>query len=233
MMNVQDLLTLFRNMADDEAKPYFWSDDVFYLYLTDAINKYCEKGKAIRDHTSSLTTLEYTPDYPWVALDEKVLKLISAYDDATKTKLRVLDWETYEDRGTDQPSADYNAFLSISRYPDQTGSVYSVITGMEEDKLRLVNIPVVSGTLSLIIDRYPLYPISENNQDIEGVPDTDRMCLLDWVMHRAYNHQDSELFDPNKSALSRAMFLAEMQEVDSRDMKKKHRPNVASGYGGI
>lgn len=232
-MKTEDLLSIFRNMADDVAEPYFWSDDIFYAYLTDAINKYCELGKAIRDHTSSLTTLEYTADNPWVPLDEKVLRVIAAYDDVTKTKMTVLDWETYESEGIDRSSADYNTYLTVHRYPDSTGRVHSVIMGMEDNKLRLVNIPVENGTLSLIIERYPLYPISENNLDIEGVPITDRLHLLEWVMHRCYAHQDAEMFDPQKSELARLNFLNAMREVDSRNMKKTNRPNRATGYGGI
>lgn len=232
-MNVEDLLSLFRNMADDEATPYFWPDDVFYIYLTDAINKYCEKGKAIRDHTSSLTLIEYTANSPWVKLDEKVIKLISAYDVGTKTKLHILDWDTFSNTGGGSTGSDYTTLLSVSRYPDAVGSVYSIITGMEEDKLRLVNIPTVSGALTLIIERYPLYPISESNLKIEGVPDADRISLLDWVMFRSYAHQDAEIFDPDKSIIARTSFLEEMKEVDSRDMKKNHRPNAITGYGGI
>lgn len=232
-MKTEDLLGIFRNMADDMAKPYFWSDDIFYAYLTDAINKYCEYGKAIRDHTSPLTILEYTADNPWVLLDEKVLRVISAYDDATKTKLRVLDWEAFEQQGIDQSSSDYNTYLTVHRYPDSVGTVYSVITGMEDNKLRLVNIPVSNGTISLVVERYPLYSINENNLDIEGVPVTDRLTLLDWVMHRCYAHQDAEMFDPQKSALSRIVFMDAMKEVDSRNMKKVVKPNQATGYGGI
>ena len=232
-MNTEDLLGIFRNMADDVAEPYFWSDEIFYAYLTDAINKYCELGKAIRDHTSSLTILEYTADNPWVSLDEKVLRVIAAYDDATKTKLKVLDWEAYESEGIDRSSADYNTYLTVHRYPDSTGTVYGAITGMEDNKLRLVNTPVINGTLSLIIERYPLYPISENNLDIEGVPVTDRLHLLEWVMHKCYAHQDAEMFDPQKSELARLNFLSAMKEVDSRNMKKITRPNKVTGYGGI
>lgn len=232
-MKTEDLLSIFRNMADDEAKPYFWSDDIFYAYLTDAINKYCEQGKAIRDHTSPLTILEYTADSPWVKLDEKILRVISAYDDATKTKIRLLDWEVFEQQGIDRSSADYNTFLTVHRYPDATGNVYSAISGMDEGQLRLVNIPETNGTLSLIIERYPLYPISENNQDIEGVPVTDRLHLLEWVMHKCYAHQDAEMFDPQKSEVSRLNFVTAMKEVDSRHMKKNNRPNKATGYGGI
>jgi len=232
-MNACDLLEVFRTMADDVAKSYFWTDDIFYVYLNDAINKYCEKGKAIRDHTSELTLLEYTANDPWVILDEKVLKILSVYDNTTKSKLRLLDWDTFENSSSQQESADYNTFLSISRYPNATGTVFSAITGMEEDRLRLINIPVIDGSLLLIIDRYPLKEVNEGNTDIEGVPKPDRLTLLDWVMYRAYAHQDAETFDPDKSAISRAAFLAEMKEVDSRDLKKKHRSSSASGYGGI
>jgi hypothetical protein len=232
-MNADDLLSVFRNIADDVAKPYFWSDDTFYLYLTDAINKYCELGKPIRDHTSPLTTLEYTADSPWVLLDEKVLRVISAYDDSTKTKLKVLDWEAYESEGIDRSSADYNTYLTIHRYPDTAGMVYGAIMGMEDNKLRLVNIPVVNGTISVVIERYPLYPISENNLDIEGVPETDRLSLLDWVMHKCYAHQDAEMFDPQKSQLAKLNFEAAMLEVDSRRMKKRVAPPRATSYGGL
>ena len=232
-MKTEDLLGLFRATVDDVAKPYFWSDDIFYIYLTDAINKYCEYGKAIRDHTSSLTVLEYTTGSPWVLLDEKILRIISAYDGTTKIKIRLLDWEMFETQGGNHSSSDYNAYLSVQRYPDTTGDVYGAIMGMEDNKLRVFNIPVASGTISAVIERYPLYPISETRQDIEGVPITDRLSLLDWVMHRCYAHQDAEMFDPQKSEQSKMNFLRAMREVDSRNMKKTNYPNKTTGYGGI
>lgn len=232
-MNVDDLLGTFRNICDDQTHPYFWSDDLFYDYLTDAIVQYCTYGRGIRDHTSSLTTLEYTADNPWVPLDEKIKKIVSAFDLSNNQKpLRIIDWETYVNESFSTRHSDYGVLMGSAVYPSATGTITTLLLGMEENKIRLVNIPIVSGTLKLVVERYPLKRINENYKEIEGVPINNRLDLLDWVKHKAYLHQDAETFDPDRAEASRLLFMQKMSKVDSEDMirtkKKGH-----TRYGGL
>ena len=103
---------------------------------------------------------------------------------------------------------------------------------MEDDRIRLLNIPTINGTIKTVIHRLPKEDISEENQRIEGVPDHHRLILMDWVMYRAYSQQDAELFDPDKAKNSETAFYAAMSKVRSDDMKRNNKPRVA-GYGGI
>jgi hypothetical protein len=230
-MKADDLLSVFRNAVDDIAEPHFWSDDTFYLYLTDAIYKYCEHGKPIRDHSSELTILEYTADSPWADIDERILKIISANDSLSNAPIRVMDWDTYNG-SADVNTSDYGNLVYTSRYPDATGSVHTLITGMEDARVRLADIPIANGTIKLVIDRYPLCVLDNQHQDLEGVPLSDQLNLLNWVYHKAYNHQDAELYNPEKSENAKRVFEKELEEVDSRRMKKRHKPNVTR-YGGL
>jgi hypothetical protein len=218
-MNVADLLSVFRNIADDSAEPYFWSDDTFYVYLSDAINQYCRYGRPVTDHTSALCSVNYEKDDPWVVYDERILKVVSAYDvDNSNKPLRITDWEDYNRNG-------------VAPYPNTTGDVNALLTGMEDQRMRVLNIPVVDGTIKMVIHRLPLKSISVDYDKIESVPITDRLMLLDWVMYRAYNHEDAEMFDPKKAASSKVNFMNEVYKVRSADMKRTSK-NWVAGYGG-
>lgn len=232
-MNVDQLLSLFRNQVDDNVEPYFLRDCDFYIYLTDAINQFCEYGRGIRDHTSSLTEVEYEADNPWIEYDERIKKIISAFDSASGRKLRVIDWDTYQ-RGDDDTlvSTDYGVIDNYVSYPDKAGELIGLFLGMDESKIRLYQIPAVKGTIKFVLDRYPLKAINENNQTIEGVPVTDRIHLLDWVKFRYYDQQDGEQFDPDKAEASRISFLNRMPYVDSRDMIRTKKKG-ATKYGGL
>jgi len=232
-MTVDELLEAFRGICDDEAEPYFWSDTLFYTYLTDAIVQYCRYGRGIRDHTSSLTTIEYTAESPWANLDEKIIKVISAFDEGNDNRpLAIVDWETFMNETQFHDSSDYGMLSGTKSYPDKLGTLNTLIIGLEDSKLRLVNIPTLGGTLKLVIERYPIYPINENNQKIEGVPTHDRFDLLEWVKHRAYLHEDAETFDPDMAETSRQLFMLKMKQVDSDDMVKTKKKGHAR-YGGL
>jgi hypothetical protein len=218
-MNVADLLTVFRGRVDDTAKPYFWSDEEFYVYLTDAANQYCRYGRPIADHTSALTTIDYTADNPWILYDERILKVVSAFDvDNSYNPLEIIDWDEYKAR--------------TKAYPDTSGSISRLILGMEEERIRLDAIPIVDGILSFVLHRIPLKSISESNQKFEGVRPVDRLALLDWVVFRCYGHEDSETFNADKSEAGYKSFMSEMYKVRSEDMKRSNVPKTAR-YGGI
>lgn len=232
-MNADTLLTLFRNEVDDTADPYFLSDDAYYIYLTDAINQYCRYGRGIRDHTSDLTLVDYVANDPWLLIDDKIIKIIAAYDTGNSNKkLTVIDFDSYNKGDTDLVTTDYGVTSIFSTYPDQTGVLHALIMGMEEGKARLVNIPVVDGTISFVIERYPEEDISASNETIVGVPIHDRLILNEWVKYRYYSHQDAETFDPDKAETARLTFLSQMREVDSDDMVKTKKQGFTR-YGGI
>lgn len=228
-----ELLTLFRDEVDDKADPHFLTDGAFFIYLTDAVNQYCRYGRGIRDHTSKLTTIEYIAEDPWAEYDERIIKILAAFDEGNSNRrLRIVDWDEYQKGSEDLKSTDYGAYLDNFRYPDQTGVISTIVLGVEENKMRLVNIPTISSSIKLIIERYPIDSVTKDCDTIEGVPINDRIYLLDWVKHKYYSKQDAETFDPDKAEVSRLMFLSNMAKVDSSDMKRTKKQGKTA-YGGI
>jgi len=151
---------------------------------------------------------------------------------AANKKLSIIDWDEYNQNGVELESTDYGSNLLYSSYPDTTGPVTTLLLGVEDQQIRLINIPATSGIIKLIIERYPLETVSCTDDKIEGVPVNDRIKLLDWVKHKYYSRQDAETFDPDKAEASRIMFFSEMADVDAKDLKRTKKVGHTR-YGGI
>lgn len=226
-MTPLQLYDRFRSDVDDVVETFLWSDDEVFGYMGDAQQMLCRLTGGLRDATSAVTQLAVIDGEPWVDLDPSILRVRSAELLSTHRPVRIL---SYEDQAAAPLSANsWPANWSTEMYLD--GPVTAAIIGMEEEKLRLIRIPVADDTLSLLVDRLPL-------QAFEALPEAfevraeHHLALLLWMKHLAYGKQDAETFDKNKSSEMGAAFGAYCAKALDEKQRRNHKPRLLA-YGGL
>jgi hypothetical protein len=187
-MFLNDLIVSAQNQSDEivDKPDLLWSLDEWTEYANDAENEACIRGNLIIDKSTALTSIAVLSGIGTYSIDEKILeirrvKLASGTEPLVKTSKKVLD-ATYPNWETD------------------TGTVRSWFHD-GTNKITLYKLPNTATTMSLMVSRLPLVPMTLANKLTES-PEVDAMYhqgLVDWMLLRAYSKQDTETLDKGKA----------------------------------
>lgn len=225
-MNTTELLTAFRAEVVDEEEPYLWSDEDIFRYMNEAQLMLCRKAQGISDSTSDVAKVSITSGEESSTLDERVLKVRGAQLVSNGRPLRLLN---YEDLQFEQVS-DYG-MQQISALPSRPGPVKAMIVGMEDHLVQWVDIPQEDDEVRLVIYRLPIETLNDFDQELE-VDARHHNSLLWWMKALAFQKQDAETFDRNKSNENELRFLAYCNDVYGEQRRAKHKPRQVA-YGGL
>jgi hypothetical protein len=227
----QQLYDRFRADVLDTELPYLWSEDEVWGYLQDAERMLCRLAGGIRDASSEQATVAYlTAGVPWVQLHSSVLDVRSARSQALARTVPLFSFEELF-----MPQEDLNRGSSVSTDDlDQQGQFKALVKGMEHGKLRAVRIPDADDTLYLVVERLPLFDPRDNADSESGleVGDMHRIHLLNWMKHLAFEKQDADTYDPQKSEKAQVKFIAYCEQVAAEKRRKNRTPGLVA-YGGI
>ncbi len=222
-MSPSELLDLFRVEMNDRTTPYLWSDEFVISAIDDAQHQFARKTDGIPDSSTTavvevpivadtLTGL-YPADY---ALHPAILKIRSAYRKNTGHPVHVINVEDMA------PNGMY--------FDGMAGTLKAIITGMDQDKVRVWPAPREDVTVVLSVFRLPLTTITDD-QPFE-IPLQHHRHLLMWVKHLAYGVQDAETFDRTKSQEFKDRFEAYCFTTEQEQARARHKPRSVA-YGGI
>jgi hypothetical protein len=200
-MTLQDLITLFRNEADDATEPYLWSDEEVTEFANDAENEACRRARLLVDSSGAVARIDM------LAADGGIVQLHPAVVFVRRAKMpghRPLRRITLRDLDAHNPYwEDAAAGQPIGFVPDyQTGA------------LMLYPAPAVDDSLWLTVVRTPLVEMRSLEDSPEIAPRFHR-SLRHWMLYRAYSKQDSQANDPKKAADSLALFEQEFGKKSS------------------
>ena len=213
-MNTTELLSIFRAEVQDAVQPYLWADDLVYGYIDDAQKQFCRDTYGISDARSFKITMK-GDGAEWFKLDPRILKIRSAVLAGTGIAIPLVPVEKMEASGL--------------RFDGKNGRVRALITGLEANTVRTVPIPDIAGVVNLVTFRLP--DDVGAGDDLEIEPQHQR-ALLHWVKHKAYDVQDSEMFDKDASG----KYLIKHNECCSKALHEQSRAGHTAGtviYGGI
>jgi hypothetical protein len=212
-MNTTELLAVFREEVSDQELPYLWSDLLIYKYIDDAQKQFCRDTYGIEDSRSfKITTIV---DSEWYKLDARILKLRDVTNLTTLGKdVPLIAIEKMADNGL--------------RFDGSKGPVKALITGMDKGYVRAYPIPNVAEQIELRTFRLPT--TVEAGDDFE-IDEQHHLPLLDWVKYRAYNVQDAETLDVNKSLKFKGLFEAYCSKAKV-EQSRVRRPVSVVTYGG-
>jgi hypothetical protein len=164
-------------------------------YANEAVNEASRRAKLIVDSTTTaicrITVASGTAVY---TLDPRIIAIRRV---KLASNARVLGKSVYWELDEAYP-----------RWDESTGTVDRIVTGMDTDKIRLFRIPTVADTLQLTVVRLPLLPLAKDG-DTPEINARFHRSLVYYIKHKAYNNQDSEVFDPNKADVHLAFFEQE------------------------
>lgn len=200
-MTLQDLITLFRNEADDATEPYLWEDEEVIEFANDAETEACRRARLLVDSTSALTQLLVDPlDAGLVALDPAVVFVRRAQLMGQRPlhRVTVRDLDAHNPYWRSAPQNRPRMFVTDF----QTGSILLYPPPLEQDMLLLT------------IVRTPLVDMKDL-LDSPEIPPRFHRSLRYWMLYRAYSKQDSQASDPKKAADALALFEQEFGKKSS------------------
>lgn len=219
-MSPEEIVKLCRIELADEATPPLWSDFELFNHLNDAQVQFCRTTGGIPDSTSALSTVAITVALPSFKLDERILKIRDAYRTSDGKRIDIVNFEDMEKKGM--------------RFNGRTGPLAAVIIGMDDDQAIPYPIPSKADTLKLVIDRLPLTEICESNASTAKmeIKKHHHKHLLHWMKKLAYEKQDAETFNKNKSVEFEKKFYAYCDSARMEKDRRKHHTRVVA-YGGL
>jgi len=204
-MDATELLGIFREEVSDKVAPYLWSDALVYAYIDDAQKQFCRETYGIQD--ARTFTIPLVVNTEWYDIDKRILQILGIYD-SRGSKLHVVT--------RDEANA-----LHV-RFDGTKGKIDGFVKGLEKNALRAFPIPNTAETLTMEVLRLPV--TIEAGDEFE-IDEKHILNLLLWVKHKAYGMQDTETYDPVKSADYKQAFKAYCD--DSRIEDGRLTRNVA------
>lgn len=227
-MTPAELLGTYRREMDDTVQRYLWSDDDVFGYIDDAQRRFCQLTRGISDATSVACTVALTAGEPFSALHPSIRQIRSAQLASTGRSLQILDLEQAAALRRD----DYGAHLTggLTLLP---GPVWAGVIGVEDSKIRWVDVPEADDTAQLVIYRSPLRVVAESSAELPlEVSDDYSDALLYWARHRGYLKHDVETFDQKQADRFEAKFIARCAEI-RRDQERRVHTARTVAYGGL
>lgn len=226
-MNSSELLALFRSDTTDTVAPYLWSDAEVYAYMNDAYFMFVRLTGGVSDALSDACVLETSVKEPYVDLDPSILRIRQASlapDGKTVRVINAQDTEALTDE-------DFGVLRRLNT-STSVGEVRYLVTGMQQNVARLVNIPDRVYTINLLIERLPLTTITGASQSFTDVAPHHHFHFLKWMRSLAYNKQDADTFDVKKAEAERQAFEVYCALAKREKDQYKHKVRVVR-YGGI
>lgn len=201
-MTLAELITIFRQEADDTVAPYLWSKVEAIDFANDAQNEACRRGRLLVDSsTPEITALSVlVDDAGLLELDERVLFIRRARMAGHRAlrRMSMQDMETWnpywQDAAVDEPTC--------------------FIPDFDTGKILLWPPPYEARTLLLTIVRMPIADMADDDDTPEIAPRLHR-SLRHWMLYRAYSKQDSQANDPKKAADALTLFEQEFGKKSS------------------
>ena len=226
-MTPSELKNLFRLETDDTAKPYFWSDEEFYIHLNEAQDLFVRLTGGISDRRSPVTKVTYKTGDQFLKYDDRIYRIKGAFNEQN----HILTIKNFDNLETNTLEDDYGGTNRIGIDDTRTGDVKMLITDVETKDFQLYPIPDHDGFVRLFVSRRPRDTITGEDSVLE-IPEYQHLMLLNWVKYKAYMKHDSETFDGSKAADYRAAFSSDVQDARDEKRAREDTKRVVQ-YGGI
>ena len=218
-MTLADLLRRFRVLAKDVAEPYRADDQDVIDWLNDAQAQACVRGRLlVAEGDPALCQVALTPGQSTYALHRSLYELIDLRIGALAGVSRPVTLKSREWLEAELPG--------WREHPRLCGMAIQTDTG-----LRLVGQVEAGESLYLEAYRLPLVPMAAPADPAAEWPSPEiheahHEHLIQWALHKAFSVPDSELFDPERSALSERAFTNYFGLLPDSGMRRETRHDV-------
>lgn len=218
-MNSTDLLRQFRLDMDDLEKPYLWSDEEVFEYMTDAQRMFCRFTEGIADsRTLSVCQLTIVANTEWYPLSPLIKKLRSAHRTDTGRPIEIVNPEKLDQYGI--------------RFDGNSSPIKALVVGLTDGFVRAAPVPSEPAvTVNLSVFRLPLKPLDDNDQKLE-ITEEHHVHLVDWMRMRGYSKQDADTIDLKRADAHEAKFRTYCFKALAEQERARRNVGVTI-YGGI
>lgn len=181
----------------------FWTLDDLIHYFNAGFEEFCHR-RPIHDTTSSVTSV-VVPTTGSISLDSSILwveQVIAGNRQLARTTELELDAAFPGYPGDPSPWRSKSG--DATHWHPTTGTPMA---------LRLYPLPAAETTASLTVKRLPLEPLTSGNVNEEladPLSSRDGQAVLLWAASLAFDRDDSETYNPNKSAVLANKFDAQV-----------------------
>lgn len=208
-MNLEQLETLYRFDAFDNATPpYVSSDDVARLF-TEAEREACQRADLIREvDDPTICKRRIAVNVPTFEIDQRVTRVANAMwladgDDEPRTLRIVVDRRQ----------------LDAIRPQWRTEPMDPRELLIERHHARLACLPTCPGTVTLECFRIPQEAL-KRERDCPEIDEAHHRHLVHWVLKRAFSRPDGELRNPGGAQAADEAFTQYFGERPDADMKQ-------------
>ncbi|MCO7556201.1 hypothetical protein [Metapseudomonas otitidis] len=200
---IGDLIKAFREDEKDSIGPeYFWSDAQLVRFANGALVAFAEKTLSIVDDGIEV---------PFSA-GQDLLPYADCIIDVLDAELEI-GGHTWE--------LDLKAQRDVRRCSmPKHGRPRLLVVNNATGSMRLAAPPQEPGSVRLTVIRRPLKELTKDAR-ISDLNRTHVEHLLLYIKHRAYNVNDSEMFDPAKAASFLSEFNYECQRVYEAELQRR------------
>lgn len=227
-MDSTGLYDAFRTDVVDTARPYLWSDDEVWRYAADAQRQFVRLTGGVSDVLSDATAVGIVAGEAWADLHPSILRIMAA---TRRSDHKPIELINSTDLGK-MRSSDYGQIKALI-LDELEGPVRYGVIGLQRNKIRWVQVPLVDDIVDLHVYRTALTIIDGPDQEIADIDEEHHLRLLDWMKHLAYKKQDVDTYDPRRSAQAEQDFRVYCDQVKAEWERYKAKPVRVVSYGGL
>ena len=199
-MLATEILAQFRELTDDLASPYLFSDASVLRYMNNAENEAARRARLLVDSsTAEVTKYSIGIGKSWLTLDPRVVFV----------KRFMITGQTLPIGRAHRDDMD----ILVPGWEDDTGTILAYVPNMETGKLRLYRTTDKAYVAKLTVVRTPLNPITISTEPEINPRYHDK--LVHWMLYEAYMKNDSESFNGKKAVDHLALFEQEFGQRSS------------------
>lgn len=235
-MTLQQLITYFRDLAQDTATPNeLWSDSLLAQFANEAQVEAARRSRLFIDSSSVVTQYEVEAGDTSITLDARVIfvrKVRLASKTIPLTKIRAKDLDRYAPGWTTEAAGDTTHYCSDY----ETGLVYFHRPFLVADTVNLTVVREPLNVMALSVDTVSGTTTTHVSDAVDPeVRVRHQYKLVDWMLHRALNMRDiEEKYDPEAAKFHLGEFEAEFGKRSSaQDEEWIERENQYDDADGV
>ncbi|RGD90566.1 hypothetical protein [Acinetobacter sp. SWAC57] len=215
-MQLSDLISRFRTLANDKVEPYFIDDASVIDWLNDAVSEACIRGRLLHEsQNEEVCKITLTTGVANYALHESLYELSRIwFEPGDGTRGHYLALMSAENMDQRYKCDNWKLMRGVPQFAIQ-----------DDTGIRLVPIPSIDGEVQLEGYRVPLSAL-KNDTDIPEINSIHHVHLVQWALHQAFNVPDAEFFDPNRSAQAEQVFTDYFGIRSDSDLRRITREDI-------
>lgn len=199
-MNLQELISLYREQSQDKSEPFFCTDEMLTIYANEGQDEACRRGQLLRQSTGPMCQIAFAAGAEVVQLSPSVVKVLRSFVDGRPA--------------TVMPAGSMDTYRPQWQFDQAKGRPEVLVSGLTTDALHLWPVPATAGTIQLTVQHLPLKQMRADSDKPE-IRRESHPALVDWMLYRVYSTTDGDLFDPRKAEVSLKKFEAEFGSKSS------------------